>query len=1161
MAFVHLHNHTQYSLLDGAARIKDLIHLASEYGMPAVAITDHGNMYGVLDFYEEAKKSGIKPIIGMETYIINGSIHSEHDKKKQRYHLTLLVKDLNGYHNLIKLSTIAFLEGHYYKPRLDKKLLKKYANGLIALSGCMQGEIPQLILSNKYEKAKKAVQTYKEILGKDNFYLEIMRLGLQEEKKVNNGLIRLSQETDTPLVCTNDVHYLSKDDSGAHDVLLCIQTGKLLSDDSRMKFNTDQIYFKSDKEMEKLFHDIPEAVENTVRIAERCNLEIKSDKFLLPKVEIPPQYSDMDEYLRDIVLHAIDKKYPSPPVGGREKIMERVDYELKVIKDTGFAGYFLVTRDIVASAREMGVLVGPGRGSAAGSIIAYLTDITKIDPLKYDLIFERFLNPERISMPDIDIDFSATGRGKVIAYIVEKYGRENVSQIITFGTLGAKMVVRDVGRVMGLPQNEIDQIAKMIPARPGITLAVAIKTNPELYELTKSKEEYTKLLKYALALEGLLRHSGVHAAGLVIAPDNLVNYVPLAKSVKEDCVVTQYEGTWLEKLKLLKLDCLGLKNLTIIEKTLELIKQNYNKKIDIDSIDLNDINTYELLCKGDTDGVFQFESPGMRNVIMQIKPNCIDDLAVCTALYRPGPLDSGMHQVYIRRKNNEEQVTYLHPLLEEILRPTYGVIIYQEQVMQIANRLAGFSLSEADILRKAMGKKQKRVMNTMKPKFIEGAVKKGVEREIAEEIFALIEKFGHYGFNKSHSVAYSIISYQTAYLKANFPAEFMAALMSVEEDNEKIARFIEDCQNMGIQVIPPDVNKSEYDFSVQNGKIAFGLKAIKNVGQNAANAIVKARNKYGVFHNIYEFAEKVDLSHINKSAVESLIAAGAMDSLEGNRAQKYAIIESALKYGLQKNSERAKGQSSLFENLTALPQNSFPAMPDLKDWDLSYKLQKEKELLGIYTSGNPLMPYKTEIDFIKNFSSSDYRLYRSGPPAGGKVSIPETIRMFGIINSVSKKTDRNNNIMAFLDCECFEDKFEVIVFSSKYPEFSHLLQKNNIVYIEGTLSEKEFQDHDKLRIIANRIIPIEELREKLSGNIFFEMEEEAIRRLADPDALIKSCFQPERGKFRVHFKIKTKNFGLLHIASQKYNIFPDKKLSEFLKDQKDLIKISNIQYE
>jgi len=925
-------------------------------------------MYGTLDFYEEAKKAGIKPIVGMETYVINGSIHSERDKKKQRFHLTLLVKDLEGYHNLIKLSTIAFLEGFYYKPRLSKNLLKQYAKGLIALSGCSLGEIPQLILSNKYEKAKKTVQYYQDIFGKENFYIEIMRLGLPEEQKVNDGLIKLSQDTGASLVCTNDIHYLGKDDSGAHDVLLCIQTGKLLSDESRMKFNTDQIYFKSESEMRELFHDIPEAVENTVRIAEQCNLEIKSDEFLLPKVELPPQYSDMNEYLRDIVLHAIDRKYsPSVP---REKIMERVEYELKVIKDTGFTGYFLVTQDIVDAARKMGVMVGPGRGSAAGSIIAYLTDITEIDPLKYDLIFERFLNPERISMPDIDIDFSAAGRGKVLAYIVEKYGRENVSQIITFGTLGAKMVVRDVGRTMALPQNEVDRIAKMIPGRPGTTLSMALKTNPELNELINSKEEYTRLMKYALSLEGLLRHSGVHAAGLVVAPDNLVNYDPLAKSVKEDSVVTQYEGIWLEKLKLLKLDCLGLKNLTVIEKTLNLIKQNHNKEIDISSIDLNDINTYELLCRGDTDGVFQFESAGMRNVIMQIKPNCIDDLAVCTALYRPGPLDSGMHQVYIRRKNNEEKVTYPHPLLEEILRPTYGVIVYQEQVMQIANRLAGFSLSEADILRKAMGKKQKKVMNAMKPKFIQGAVKNGIHEETAEEIFALIEKFGHYGFNKSHSVAYSVISYQTAYLKANYPAEFMASLMSVEEDNDKIARLIEDCQNMGIPVIPPDINKSEYDFSVQNEKIIFGLKAIKNIGQNAANSIVNARNKYGKFNNIYEFAEKVDLSHINKSTLESLIGAGAMDSLDGNRAQKYAVIESVLKYGIQKESERAKGQSSLFEDSAALSQNLFPSMPDLKDLDLSYKLQKEKELLGIYVSGNPLLPYKEQINFIKNFSSS-----------------------------------------------------------------------------------------------------------------------------------------------------------------------------------------------
>ncbi len=770
MSFVHLHNHTQYSLLDGACRVKNMLKLASEMGMPAVAITDHGNMYGTIDFYTEAKKVKIKPIIGMEAYVINGSIDSKKDKKNTRHHLTLLVKNLTGYNNLVKLSSIGFLDGFYYRPRIDKNLLKQYSEGLIALSGCMKGEISQLILAGKYKNAVKSVKYYQEIFGVEDFYLEIMRIGLEEDEKLITGLKKLSIETNAELVCTNDNHYLKKTDAKAHDILLCVQTGKLLKDENRMRFNTDQVYFKSEEEMRELFKDIPEAIDNTIKIAEKCNLKFHFNKFLLPKLSIPSEFSDMDEYLRDLVYKSVEKKYDSVT----DEIKQRIDYELKIIKDTGFAGYFLVTRDIVSTARSMDIMVGPGRGSAAGSIVSYIIDITRIDPLKYNLIFERFLNPERVSMPDIDIDFSAEKRNDVIEYIVKEFKRKNVSQIITFGSLGAKMVVRDVGRVMGLPQGEVDQIAKKISSRPGITLENAIKENPELLNLINSKEEYQQLIDYSQTLEGLLRHSGVHAAGLVIAPDNLINYVPLAKTVKDQSVITQYEGKWLEEIKLLKLDCLGLKNITCIEKALELIKKNHNIEIDIDNIDLNDITTYELLCNGDTDGVFQFEGTGMRNVLIQIKPNCIDDLAVCTALYRPGPLNSGMHKVFIRRKNNEEKVVYLHPLIEEILRPTFGVIVYQEQVMQIAHKLANFSFSEADILRKAMAKKQKRVMNKLKPKFIEGALKNNVSQKTAEEICTLIEKFAKYGFNKSHSVAYSIISYQTAYriLKTNLPYLF-----------------------------------------------------------------------------------------------------------------------------------------------------------------------------------------------------------------------------------------------------------------------------------------------------------------------------------------------------------------------------------------------------
>ena len=1144
MSFVHLHNHTQYSLLDGASRVTDIIKQAHKMGMPAVAMTDHGNIYGAIDFYEQAVNKGLKPIIGTEIYIINGSIYSSKDKKNQRFHLTLLAKNNTGYKNLVKLTSIAFLDGFYYKPRLDKQLLKQYSEGLIALSGCMKGEVAQLIMSGKYKKALKTVQSYQEIFGKEDFYLEIMRLGLEKEEEFINGLKKLSEETDAKLVATNDNHYMNKSDTKAHDILLCIQTGKLLGDKNRMRFNTDQIYFKSPKEMSDLFNDIPEAVDNTIKIAEKCTLNLSFDTFLLPKVSIPAdsKQNSMDEYLRKIAYESIENKYDTTT----DEIKERLEYELDVIKQMGFAGYFLITRDIVSSARKMGIMVGPGRGSAAGSIVAYLTDITRIDPLKYNLIFERFLNPARISMPDIDIDFSAEKRNKVIDYIVDKYGRNNVSQIITFGSLGAKMVVRDVGRVMGLPLNEVDAIAKKIPYRIGITIKEAIEENPKLKDLIKRKKEYKKLIEYSMTLEGLPRHAGVHAAGVVIAPDELTNYVPLAKTVKESCVVTQYEGKWLDTIKLLKLDCLGLKNLTVIEKTLELIKANYGKSIDIDTIDLNDIDTYKMLCNGDTDGVFQFEGSGMRDVIMQIKPTCIEDLAVCTALYRPGTLGSGMDKVYIRRKNNEEKVRYIHPLIEEILRPTYGVIVYQEQVMQIAHKLAGFSLSEADILRKAMAKKQKRVMNKLKPKFIEGAIKNDVTQEDAIEIFKLIEKFAQYGFNKSHSVAYSIISYQTAYLKANYPAEFMAALMTVEPDNNKIARFIDDCHRMNIDVLPPDVNTSYSDFTVKNGKIIFGLKAIKNVGVNSIKAIVEGRKKHKHFGNIFELCEKININDINKTVLESLIGAGAMDGLEGNRAQQYAVIESALTFGAQKMSEKLKGQGTLFQNIQIDKKYIYPKMPDIQDWSKSNKLEKEKELLGFYISGHPLDELGFEINLLSNFNLQDYKdmnTFTNLNTLNGK-----QLRIFALLNNISVKKDRKNNQMAFLKCEDLYDKFEVILFASLYTKYSKMLKEGNIFYIIGHISDREFQHNVKLRLVAQEIIPLEELSAKLSGDVFLDISEENLDKI-NMKSLIKDHLSEETGNFIIHFQVKTKLFGTLDIVSQKYKVFPGEKLYNFFKNE------------
>ncbi len=1134
-----------------------MIELAKKDGMPAVAITDHGNMYGAIDFYEQATEAGLNPIIGMETYIIDGSIHSKKDRKKTRYHLTLLVKNLTGYYNLIKLSSIAFLEGFYYKPRIDKKLLKKYSEGLIALSGCFKGELPQLILAGKYEKAKKNLITYQDIFGKENFFLEIMRLDLEDEEVVINGLIKLSEETGAELVCTNDNHYLQKSGAKVHDVLLCVQTGKLLSDENRMKFNTDQVYFKTTNEMQKLFSDFPSAFENTVKIADKCNLKLKFDKFLLPKISIPDKYKNMDDYLKKIVFQEAEKKYEKVT----EKIKKRIEYELEIIEKTGFAGYFLVTREIVMAARKMGTMVGPGRGSAAGSIVSYLTDITRIDPLKYDLIFERFLNPDRISMPDIDIDFSAETRNNVIDFIVKRFGRKNVSQIITFGSLKARMVVRDVGRVMGLSQSEVNRIAKMIDTRPGITLKQAMAYNPDLKELIESKDENKQLMEYSQILEGLLRHFGVHAAGLVVAPDDLMNYVPLAKSIKDESVITQYEGKWLEKLKLLKLDCLGLKNLTVIEKTIESIKTNYNEKIDIDKINLNDIKTYELLCNGDTDGVFQFESTGMRTVLMQIKPNCIEDLAICTALYRPGPLNSGMHKVYIRRKNDEEDIVYLHPKIEEILRPTYGVIIFQEQVMQIANKLAGFTFSEADVLRKAMSKKIKSVMNRLKPKFIEGSVNNGVNKQTAKKIFELIEKFGQYGFNKSHSVAYGIISYQTAYLKANYPTEFMAALMTVEQNNDKIAKFINNCKRMKIEVLPPDVNRSEYNFTVvkksalsnENSEIIFGLKAIKNMGENASKAIVEGRKSNVKYSNIFGFCEKIEITNINKTSLESLIATGAMDNLDGNRAQKYAVIETALNFGAQKNIEKNRGQSSLFDN-DFEEKNIYPALPKIDDWKLSYKLQREKELLGFYISGHPLANHKEEIHFTANFDTKKYKEFSEN-----KEKISGDLRIFALLNEISQKTDRNGNLMAFLKCEDLYGKFEVVLFATLYLKYGKNLKEGEIFYFVGRISNKDSQNAENLKFVAQRIIPINSLNKKLSGNVFIDISETNIGKI-NLKSFVKNI-SAESGKFALHFRVKTKIFGLLDIASQKYKIFPGKKFYDFVNKNNEYFEKVKVEFQ
>jgi len=1153
VSFVHLHNHTQYSLLDGASRISDLMRLASEWQMPAIAITDHGNMYGAIDFYKTAKAHHIKPIIGMEGYIINGSILSEKDKQNPRHHITLLTKNQTGYHNLMKLSSIAFIKGHYYKPRIDKNLLTKYSEGLIGLSGCMQGEVSQMLLQKKYDKAVKVVEEYQKIFGKDNFYLEVMRLGLDKEEELIDGLKKLSKETGAPLVATNDCHFIKKIDAKAQDVLLCIQTGKTLEDTNRMKFTTDQIYFRSPNEMKHLFSDIPEAIENTLKVADKCNLELDYEGFLFPNFSLPEGYSDDYEFLRKLVYEGVEKKYDE----FTDEIKNRIEHELAVIKDMGFVSYFLIVWDIIKSAREMEVMVGPGRGSCAGSIVAYLIDITKVDPIRYNLFFERFLNPARVSMPDIDTDFSNETRPKVLEYIVKKYGRENVSQIGTLGSLGAKMVIRDVGRAMSIPLYEVDAIAKLIPGGPDVYLKQAYEQNEKLRELINSKDRYKELWEYSKTLEGLPRHSGVHAAGVVIAPDNLTNHIPLAINPKDQTIITQYDGKCLEKLGLLKIDCLGLKNLTIIEKALQLIKKHHDIELNINEINLHDTETYKLFHTAETDGVFQFESSGMRGILKRIKPNSIEDLAICNALYRPGTLDSGMHEVYIRRKNNEEEVDYLDPMLEDILRSTYGVIVFQEQVIQIVHKLAGFTLSEADVLRKAMGKKDKSLMDKYRPLFIEGAVKNGISREKAIEIFERIETFGRYGFNKSHSVAYSIISYQTAYLKTHYTAEFMAALMTVENDTAKIARLIEVCHKMNIEVLHPNVNISDYNFTVKDGKIIFGLKAIKNLGENAIRTIVETRKKHPTFKNIFELCEKVDANQLNKTAMESLIGAGALDDLDGNRAQLYTVVETALEFGSQKMRERQKGQSSLFASMQANDQDLYPLLPDKKEWEFGRRLDLEKDLLGFYISGHPLTSYEKDIQTLTNLNTKQYKkLVKSGKRDELR---NQEVRIIGIVDEIKLIKDKKKRTMAFVSCEDLHDKFEVVLFSNEYTKFGDLINEKDIIYVIGKLSSKVRENQERLSVVANQIILEEDWQKDISGIISFEIDEAQYSE-KDLKHFVEEQILTHPGNFRVVFNVRTKLFGTLKIESQRYRIYPHKNLYRYLQNNGHFIENMKVNF-
>jgi DNA polymerase-3 subunit alpha len=1073
--FVHLHTHSDYSTLDGAQKIKTIVKMAKEMDLPAVAVTDHGNMFGAIELHNAAKEAGIKPIFGCEMYIARGSHRdrvSIKDEEGKYFHLVLLAMNEIGYKNLMKLSSIGYLDGFYYKPRVDKELLKKYNEGLIATSACIKGEAAVAARVKGYDEAKKAALEYADIFP-ERFYLEIQRHGLPEEDIVNDAFIKISKETGIPLICSNDAHYAKREHFEAHDALLCIGTGSNISDTNRMRYANDQFYYKTPEEMALLFEDVPEALANTVKIAEQCNYTPLSDeiKYHLPSFPIPDEAGTRDP---DIYLDMIVKKGLEDRFNGEitSEHIERADYELSVIKKMGFSGYFLITQDFVQWAKDNDIPVGPGRGSAAGSLVAYALKITDINPLEFDLLFERFLNPDRISMPDIDIDFCYERRPEVIDYIKDRYGEDSVTQIITFGRMKAKAVVRDVARVMGMDYATGDRFAKAIPLgiklekqekEDGLTeLTKAEKISKDLQTYIHESPATEKLWEISKVLEGMNRQVGIHAAGVVIAPDDLLNYIPLFKSTKGD-ITTQYDMGCLEQVGMLKVDFLGLRTLTVIKHTLDLLKER-GIEVDINKIPLDDTKVFNLFSEGRTFGLFQFESGGMREYLKKLRPTSINDLVAMNALYRPGPMENIPE--YIDRKHGK-RVTYVDPAMEPILKSTYGIIVYQEQVMQIASRVAGLPLSKADTLRRAMGKKKVDVMEKMRAEFIEGAKSNNITEKISNEIYDLLIRFAEYGFNKSHSVAYAYIAYQTGYLKAHYPAEFMAANLTSERGEiKRVVELVTEAKKLGIEVMSPDVNTGTPNFSVLEGKITYGFSALKSIGGKAANEIVRAREADKPYTSIFDLTSRVDLRAVNRKTLEALIYAGAMDTLEGTRSQKFKAIDIALTYGQRFQDEKQAAQVSLFGASTGQIVMNEPDLEDIPEWNKPMKLEKEKEYIGFYLTGHPLEPFRDELEAVSN----EYLLREDGG------TLPETLRVGGLITSFSINYDKKNNQYARFQFESLSNEFTVLAFKA-FEQFKDLLSEDSKIYIKGIL--KVDKERDQLpTIFLNYAMPLADLREK-----------------------------------------------------------------------------------
>ncbi|MBN2026238.1 MAG: DNA polymerase III subunit alpha [Actinobacteria bacterium] len=1122
--FVHLHNHTEFSMLDGAARIPDLISSARDKGFEALAITDHGGMYGVVPFYKTAMEMGVKPILGVEAYLTLGSRFDRKPVKEDpNYHLLLLAENLDGYRNLMRLVTASFMDGYYYKPRIDKELLRQYHAGIIGCSACLKGEIAARLLADDYEGAAEAAREYTSIFGENNFFIEIMDHSLPEEKKIAPGLIQLGRELGIAVIATNDLHYVSREDSIYHDVLLCIQTNSTLDQEDRLRFSNDQFYLKDFDEMSDLFREVPEALANTVDIAERCEIEIDFGRYLLPKYQVPDGY-DLDDYLEKLAWEGLVKLYSDVT----PDLEERLRYELSVITDMGFSGYFLIVWDFIKYAKENGIIVGPGRGSAAGSLVAFCLGITTVDPIRYGLLFERFLNPSRRTLPDIDIDFCYKRRPEVIEYVRNKYGEDRVAQIVTFSTMKPRAAIRDAGRVYNMEYGKVDRLAKMVPEVLNITLDKALETSPELRDAFENDELYRKIIETARKLEGITRQDGIHAAGVVIADNELSLYTPLQRRGSEEEVVTQFDMDAIQSIGLLKMDFLGLRTLTVISDTLENIQRVHGIRVDLDRIPLDDPKTYELLQRGESIGVFQLESPGMRSLLQDLRPDCFEDLIAVLALYRPGPLKSGMVKDFVGRKHGRMPAEYLHADLEPLLNETNGIILYQEQVMQLAVELAGYTMAEADGLRGVVAKSKAEQMKEQKDKFVGGMVKGGYTHRLADKLFELVKHFGEYGFNKSHSTAYAVISYQTAYLKAHFPKEFMAAnLTSVTGNKDKVPVFVNECLKMGIRILPPDINESLKEFTPVEEGIRFGLSAVRNLGEGAAEKVIAQRREGGPYESLLDFCQRVGSGTVNKRALESLIKSGAFDYLGLTRNHLLKVHDRVADLAAEKQRLLDEGQHSLFEDEEDDPLAANPVEEELpRDRLLAY----EKEMLGIYVTDHPLMQVK---EMLKRYVESDIAdLSELGDGAVKWIG--------GIITKKTQRLTRKNELMANLNLEDLTGRVEVTVFPALYLQHKEYLEEDRIICVKARVEAGERDEE----VAAVRVVALDVSEPRLKSPEECDLYINMWNSQAEIETMgeLKKILGRHPGGTAVKLKLMTEEAVRVFKLPEEYCVSPDSSL-------------------